>query len=114
MLALCHQGRNFDRSVLWVFVLFPFTKWPNLWRNKRKRPPLVRGHHWSPASMVFKHGIQKPVIVNLKPIVLEFETHDLYFHCGHDIYNQGFNISNYETYDKTLKIHVRNDSGFQT
>ena len=41
-----------------MFHLLLFTKWSNLWRNKcvtacakRKRPPLVRGHHWSPASI---------------------------------------------------------------
>ena len=50
-------SRKFDQSFLWVFHLLLFTKWPNLWRNKcaiacakRKRRPLVCGHHWSPAS----------------------------------------------------------------
>ena len=43
---------------LLIFLLFPFTKLPILLRNKyvillpkRKRPPQVRGQHWSPASI---------------------------------------------------------------
>ena len=50
---------------LFVFLLFPFINRPNLCRNtcvtacaKRKRPPLVRGHHWSPASSVLSPEIQ--------------------------------------------------------
>ena len=57
LLTFCLPGRQFGHSFLWMFLLFPFTKWPNLWCDtcviayaRRKRPPLVRGHHLSPAS----------------------------------------------------------------
>ena len=57
--TFCLTDRDFNQSFLCRFLLFPFTKLPNLRRNKyvnarteRKRPPLVRGHHWSPASSV--------------------------------------------------------------
>ena len=53
----CLADTEFNQSFLCRFLLFPFTKLPILRRNKyviarteRKRPPLVRGHHWSPAS----------------------------------------------------------------
>ena len=59
LLAFCLSCRNFY-LFLWVFDLFP--KCPILWSNKcviayakRKRPPLVRGHHWSPVSMDTLH-----------------------------------------------------------
>ena len=57
LLTFCLPDRKFDQSFLGVFLLFPFTKWPNLWSNvcviasaRLKWSPLVRGHHWSPAS----------------------------------------------------------------
>ena len=67
----CLTDREFNQSFLWRFLLFPFTKLPILGRNKyviartkRKRPPLVRVHHWSPASIdqylagtCRKHGV---------------------------------------------------------
>ena len=60
LLTFYLSGRKFDQSFLWVFLLFSFTKWPNLWCNtcvtacaKRKRPPLVRGQHWSPARVLY-------------------------------------------------------------
>ena len=55
--TFCLTDREFNQSFLWRFILFPFTKLQILWSNKyvialtkRKRPPLVRGHHWSPVS----------------------------------------------------------------
>ena len=61
LFAFCLPDRIFAHFLL-VFLLFLFTKWPNLWSNKcviakRKRPPLVRGHHWSPASTLSEDAI---------------------------------------------------------
>ena len=62
----CLTDREFNQSFLCRFLLFPFTKLPILWRNKYviaraefKRRPLVRGHHWSPASIEMKITAKK-------------------------------------------------------
>ena len=74
--VICLFCRKFAQSFLWVFLLFAFTKWPNLCRikwviacAKRKRPPLVRGHHWSPASTVLAGDLSWPFFITLLYIV---------------------------------------------
>ena len=52
LLVFCLIGRNFDQFFFVVFLLFSCRKKCVIACAKRKRPPLVRGHHWSPASSV--------------------------------------------------------------
>ena len=82
LMSFASQADNLVNLSLYVFLLFSFINRPNLCRNKcviacakRKRPPLVRGHHWSAASISSKTIFQTVLINALLEIMIPQPEH---------------------------------------
>ena len=63
-----------------------FTKWPNSWCNtcviacaRRKWPPLVRGHHWSPANTLLFNKFSVNLVDHRKHLGVTL-SHDTKWH----------------------------------